>query len=345
MKIIIASTIVPFINGGGVFIVDWLEKKLKEYGHQVDVVKIPFVHDYHTVLKQMLGIRMYHLEDECDRLIAIRTPAYLLKHPDKYLWFIHHYREMYDLWGTEYEQFPRNNEILAIREYVKRADDLAFREAKRIYTNSQVISNRLKRYNNITAQPVYPPVLRPEQFHCEQYGDYIYYTSRICGHKRQWLAIEAMKYVKSGVKLLISGKIESPQEEQRIQAIIRENNLEQKVTVVDRWISEQEKADYFANCLAAIYIPFDEDSYGYPSLEAHHSQKAVISCTDSGGTDELIVNGKNGFLVEPDAKKLAEVFDRLYEDKKLAEKMGQNGLQRIQELDITWDNVIRRFTS
>lgn len=345
MKIIIASTIVPFISGGGTFIVDWLEQKLNEYGHQADVVKIPFIHDYHTVMSQMLALRMYHLEDVCDRLIAIRTPSYLLKHPDKYLWFIHHYREMYDLWGTEYEQFPRNEETLAIREYVKRADDLAFKESRKIYTNSQVVSDRLKLYNNIVAQPVYPPVLKPEQFYCQEYGDYIYYTSRICGHKRQWLAVEAMKYVKSDVKLVISGKTESPLEAKRINSIIAENHLEKKVTIVDSWISEEQKAKYFANCLAAIYIPFDEDSYGYPSLEAHHSQKAVISCTDSGGTDELIVNGENGFLVNPDPKKLAEIFDRLYEDKKLAEKMGVNGLKRIQDLDITWDNVIRRFAS
>ena len=154
MKIVIASTIAPFINGGSIFIVDWLEQKLNEYGYQTDVIKIPFTHDYRTVMSQMLGLRLFHLEDTCDRLIAIRTPSYLLKHPDKYLWFIHHYREMYDLWGTEYEQFPRNNEVMAIREYVKRADDQAFHEAKRIYTNSKVISQRLLKYNQIEAKPV-----------------------------------------------------------------------------------------------------------------------------------------------------------------------------------------------
>ena len=153
-----------------------------------------------------------------------------------------------------------------------------------------------------------------------------------------------MKYVKTPVRLIISGKIENLQEKERIHSIIRENDLEHKVEVVDRWISENEKADYYAKCLAAIYIPYDEDSYGYPSLEAHHSRKAVISCTDSGGTDELILDGENGFLVEPDPEKLAAIFDQLYEDKKLAEKMGQRALKRIEELDITWDNVIRRFT-
>lgn len=344
MKIIIASTIVPFVDGGGVFIVDWLEEKLREYGHQVQSIKIPFVHDYRTVMSQMVGLRMYHLEDECERLISIRTPSYLLKHSNKYMWFIHHYREMYDLWGTEYDVSPKENNTLAIREYVKRADDLAFREAKKIYTNSQIVSRRLLKYNNISAMPVYPPILCPEQFYCNNYGDFIYYSSRICGHKRQLMAIEAMRFVKTGVKLIISGKFETNIIEDMIKNTIKRNELENKVKVVDRWISEHEKAEYYANCLAAIYIPYDEDSYGYPSLEAHHSHKAVISCKDSGGTSELIKNGYNGYIINSDPKKLAEVFDELYENRKLAETMGNNGFNRINELEITWDNVIRRFT-
>jgi hypothetical protein len=47
MKIVIASTIDPFVMGGALFIVDWLELKLREYGVPVDVVKIPFYPEYH----------------------------------------------------------------------------------------------------------------------------------------------------------------------------------------------------------------------------------------------------------------------------------------------------------
>lgn len=344
MKIIIASTIVPFINGGGTFIVDWLEQKLNEYGHQAQAIRIPHSSNYNELLSQNLGLRMFQLEDACERLIAIRMPAYLIKHPDKYLWFIHHYRQFYDLWKTEYNSFPMNERTLAIREYMKRADDMAFREAKKIYTNSQVISNRLTKYSNMPSEVVYPPLLNDSQFFCNSYGDYIYYSSRICHHKRQWLAVEAMKYTKTPVRLVITGKTESNNDRNKIESIIKSNHLESKVTIVDAWITEEEKVKYLSNCLAAVYIPYDEDSYGYPSLEAHHSNKAVISCTDSGGTDELIIDGYNGYLTESSPEALAEVFDRLYENRRLAEKMGNNGKQRINELNISWDYVIRRFT-
>lgn len=344
MKIVIASTIVPFIEGGGTFIVDWLEEKLKEYGHQVAVVKIPFSSHYKMMLSQIMALRLYHLEDTCDRLICIRMPSYLLKHSDKYLWFIHHYREVYDLWNTSFDGIPKNNESLAIREYIKRADEVAFLESKKIYTNSSIVSKRLRQYNEVDSVPLYPPIFHPEQFFCDGYGDYIYYTSRICRPKRQLLAVQAMRYTKTNVKLVITGKSEQESYFNEIINYIKQYHLEKKILIRNEWITEQEKVVYFSKCLAALYIPFDEDSYGYPSLEAHHSQKAVISCKDSGGTDELIETGKNGFLINATPQELAEKFDYLYENKFQAEKMGKRGMERILELGITWGNVVGRFT-
>ena len=126
--------------------------------------------------------------------------------------------------------------------------------------------------------------------------------------------------------------------------MIKEYGLEKKVTIVDKWISEEEKAQYYSRCLAGIYIPYDEDSYGYPSLEAASSSKAVISCLDSGGTRELIKDGYNGYMLKPIPQELAQKFDELYLNRELAEKMGNNSKSRLDELNISWDNVIRRFT-
>lgn len=344
MNIVIASTIVPFIEGGGTFIVDWLELKLKEYGHKVDVVKIPFSSNYKNYLSQAMALRLYHLEDNCDRLICIRMPSYLLKHPNKYLWFIHHYREVYDLWGTKYQPYPNSDEGDALREYIMRSDDQAFKEAKKIYTNSKIISKRLWDFNKVSSEVVYPPLLEPEKFHNQEYGDYIYYTSRICGPKRQELAVEAMKYTKTPVKLLLTGKSENQSVKNNIMAIIEKNNLQGKAIIEDRWITESEKINYFSKSLASLYIPYDEDSYGYPSLEAYQSKKSVITCTDSGGTDELIINDYNGYMVNPTPQALAEKFDELYINKEKARMLGENGYEHLKTLKINWDNVIGRFT-
>jgi glycosyltransferase involved in cell wall biosynthesis len=271
-------------------------------------------------------------------------PSYLLQHPDKFLWFIHHYREVYDLWGTEYQPVPNTEEGYGLRELNMRSDELGFKEAKKIFTNSWIISTRLKEFNGIESEVIYPPLFNTSQFHCGGYGDYIYYSSRICRPKRQMLAVEAMRHTKTCVKLVISGRFEQQSLKNEMHSIIKKYNLQNKVIIDDRWISEKEKADYFADCLCGLYIPFDEDSYGYTSLEAHHSQKGIITCTDSGGTDELIIDGFNGSIIPPEPTALAQQFDKLYSDRKLAEEFGKNGLERISQLKINWDNVVGRFT-
>lgn len=119
--------------------------------------------------------------------------------------------------------------------------------------------------------------------------------------------------------------------------------LKHRVSIVPRWVSDEEKVELFANCTAAIYFPFDEDSYGYPSLEAHAARKAVLTTVDAGGTNELIVNGKNGFITPPDPELVAGAMDALYSDKQMAQRMGEAGEERIRELGINWDNVITRL--
>ena len=41
MRIVLASTFVPFINGGARFSVEWLEEKLREHGHEVERFYLP----------------------------------------------------------------------------------------------------------------------------------------------------------------------------------------------------------------------------------------------------------------------------------------------------------------
>jgi glycosyltransferase involved in cell wall biosynthesis len=343
MKILIASTIVPFIEGGGLFIGDWLEEILRQYGYRTEFLKIPFHSYYPVMLEQMLALRLWDLSESADLLITIRTPSYLLEHPNKVLWFIHHHRGAYDLWGTPYQDIPHTPKGLSIRQAIINADNNAFKQARKIYTNSQIISDRLFKYNGFPSEVLYPPLMKPEQYYCEDYQDFIFYPSRITSHKRQDLAIKAMQYTQTPVKLVVAGKPESPEYLQQMKTLIKENYLEKKVTLLDDWITQEQKIDFFAHALGALYIPFEEDSYGYVSLEAHHAQKAVITCQDSGGTLELIDDGINGFITEPTPQSLAEAMDKLYLDKSLAQKMGKSGQEKLITLNINWDNVVQRL--
>src|SRR5947209_7136005 len=110
MRVIVASSFVPFVEGGATYIVKSLSDQLQARGHNVETLWLPFDDTPDTILAQLLSYRLLDLSAQADRLIAIRTPSHMLRHPRKVIWFIHHYRGAYDLWGTRYQSIPQTPE-------------------------------------------------------------------------------------------------------------------------------------------------------------------------------------------------------------------------------------------
>jgi glycosyltransferase involved in cell wall biosynthesis len=309
------------------------------------LVRIPFRwYPTEHVIEHMLACRLMCLKG-VDRVIALKFPAYYLPHENKVLWLLHQFRQAYDLWGTRYQDIPDTLEGLKIRETIIQSDNEYLPEAKRIYTNSHVTSNRLKTFNGLDSEVLYPPLGSSEHFHCSGYGDFIFYPSRVTDGKRQALVVEALRHCRTKVRLVIGGQPELPSDREKIERAIHEGNLEGRVTFLPQFLSEAEKAQYFAEALGCAYIPFDEDSYGYVTLEAYHSRKPVITCSDSGGTSILVKHGETGLVAEPSPESLGEAMDRLYAGKKEARKMGEAGYALMQSLGINWDTVVQRLTS
>jgi glycosyltransferase involved in cell wall biosynthesis len=219
------------------------------------------------------------------------------------------------------------------------------REAKKLFTNSKRVSKRLKDFNNLDSEVLYPALLNPDRFYCKDYGEYVFYPSRITSPKRQYLAIESMKYTRSAAKLIIAGSPDSREQLELLLPIIEKNEVKHKVKLIGNWIPEDEKIKLYANSLGCMYIPYDEDSYGYVTLEASSSAKAIITCTDSGGTDELVENGVNGFIVPPEPAAIAEAIDKLFLDRTLARRMGQAAREGLKLKNISWDNIVEKLAA
>ncbi len=345
MKISIVNNMAPFIYGGAEFLADSLKDKLLEYGHEVEIIRFPFSWTpLENIIDSMMAVRLCKIENT-DSVIALKFPAYYVNHPNKKLWLLHQFRQAYDLSSTEFDLFTSSEKDQSIKNSIIAADNKYLREQTgKIFTNSQIVSDRLMRYNKIPSEILFPPLMDADLFSFGDYEDYIFYPSRVNQTKRQYMAVEAMRYVKSGVRLVIAGKGDAKSDEDLIFSLIEKYDLQSKVTYLNRFISQQEKADLFKNCLGGIYIPYDEDSYGYVTLEAIHSGKAIISCTDAGGTYVVVKDKHTGFMTEPTPMALAEAMDKLYQNKQMAKEMGHNGLALLNELGINWDTVIRRLT-
>ena len=348
MKIVIATTYVPFIKGGGTMIIDSLQEQLVKRGFETDIAWFPLLSLWRELPKQTLAMRLLDLTESSgnliDRVITVRYPSYAVKHPNKVAWFIHHHRGAYDLFGTEFQDLPDTDEGHKVRSMMLKYDTHYLKEHRYIYTNSKIVARRLKQFNDIDADAVvYPPLPNAKQFYKGDYGDYFLYTSRISTIKRQILAVEAMRHVKSNFRLVLAGKGDTQEQEDMLRAQIERYGLKNRITITG-WVSEEEKIRLTANAYGCLYIPFDEDSYGYPTLEAFQSNKPVITCTDSGGTDEIIENGVNGLICNPKPEAIAAAMEALWQDRKRINEYGENAFASLKQHNIDWDNVIEKMT-
>lgn len=348
MNIVIASTTVPFIKGGGTKIVDDLQQVLSRLGHRVDAVKIPMHWDWRELPEQYAAMRLFDLtrcgSRKTDLLIPIRYPSYALPHPNKVPWFIHHHRGAYDLYGTEFQDLPDNDEGRRCRKLLIDSDTAFLRESKRIFTNSRIVARRLKQFNDIDADGVlYPPLANPEPFQPGEFGDYIFYASRVTLIKRQALAIRAMRHVRSNFKLVIAGGPDAGYGPV-LERLIDEYQVRDKVKLLG-WISEEQKARWMADCFGALYLAFNEDSYGYVTLEAFHCHKPVITFSDSGGPLEVIEDGFNGLVSEPTEVSLAAAMEKLSRNRRAARELGHNAFATIRRHNIDWNHVVERLVA
>jgi glycosyltransferase involved in cell wall biosynthesis len=291
----------------------------------------------------MLACRLLRLDTgEPDLVIALKFPAYLAPCANKKVWLLHQFRQVYELWGTDLSGIPDAPEGRGLRDLIVHADNAHLRQAKEVFTISHNVAGRLKRFNGIQADAVlYPPLDRPDLFRAGDSDDYFFYPSRLNRAKRQQVAVEAMRHVRSPFRLILAGKPDEEEYGRELKQLIERWGLQERVTMLG-WLEEEEKAHWMANACAAVFLPYDED-YGYVTVEAFHCHKPVITFTDSGGTNELVADGVNGLIVEPTPERLAEAMETLWADRRRTREMGQAAFEALAHHGIAWDHVLDRL--
>ena len=344
MRILIATTHVPFIRGGAEVHAEGLCTALKRAGHEAEIVAIPFKwYPPEKVLDHMLACRLLDLTEvmgtRVDLLIGLRFPAYLIPHPRKVLWILHQFRTAYDLWNHQLGDLNYQPDGMKVRDAIREADRRLIPEARLVFANSANVSARLHNYCGISATPLYHPPPGSEKFYTASPADYLFFPSRLCLPKRQGLVLEALAHTKSPVMLKFAGAADQPGHQNELIALARRLQVHRRVSWLGQ-VTEEEKHELYARALAVVYPPLDED-YGYVTLEAMLAAKPVITCNDSGGPLEFVRSDQTGLITEPNPPALAEAFDRVWDNREFARKLGQSAKELYQQMDITWEGVIR----
>jgi glycosyltransferase involved in cell wall biosynthesis len=339
-RILVVTSGALFVRGGHLVIAEETCAALRRAGHLAEVLITP-QNRFGRQLSAYLATWLTDVGETADgkpvdRVISFRFPSYAVRHPQHVCWLNHRMREYYDLWGRFTRGLGRRGRLKeAVRRRLFQTLDrrLLTRNVTRLVAQSRTIQQRLRRFGGIASELLYPPP--PERpYRTEGYGDYVFAVSRLHPLKRMGLLVEAAALMKEpGLGVKIAGEGEQRDE---LRRRIRELGLEGRVELLGP-VSEAELVQHYARCRAVYFAPHDED-YGFVTLEAFRSAKAVLTAPDSGGPAELVRHGDNGWVAEATPAAMAAALDALAADRAQAERLGRQALAE-SKLH-TWEQAV-----
>ena len=347
MRVAVLHPQTAFVRGGAETHAEGLVGALRAAGHDADLVQIAGKwYPASQLAHQMAVWRSFDITEsnglKVDAVVGLKFPAYLVEHERKIVWLMHQHRTAYELWDHPvYADLSRQEDGPAVRDMVWNADRLALNEAKRVFTNSKNVKERLWTSLRIPAEVLYHP--SPVMEHLMDQpsgplGEYVLFPSRMESLKRQSLVVDAMQHVKTAVGLVLVGK--GP-DEQALRHQVDRLGLQQRVRFeID--VTDERLFQLYGAALAVYYGPFDED-YGYVTLEGFAADRPVVTLADSGGPLEFVVDGETGLVAAPDPRAIADAFDRLHADRDLASRLGVAGNALVRSEVPRWPDVVARL--
>ena len=333
-NVLVCTAQVPFASGGAERHAAGLVRELKARGHRVDLVQLPFKwYPREEILLSAAAWRLIDVSEadgtKVDLVVPMKFPSYMVRHPNKVVWLIHQFRQAYDRFGTDQSDFDAGPEDTRWRELIAEADATGLGEARKVYTNAKNTADRLMRFNGISAEALYHPPPLAGRYRDDGFGRYGLVVGRLDPWKRMDLAIEGA--AAGRFPLVVAG---SGPDEARLRKVAARCGADVDFRGA---VSDEELLALYAGCGAVLFTPADED-YGYIALEAFLSRKPVVTCTDSGGPLEFVVDGATGRVTAPDGAAVGAAAAELLAAPVEARRMGEAGFEAARVL--TWDAVV-----
>ena len=371
---IVAPSHVPFALGGAERLWTNLCHAINSSSNfQADIIKLPAPeNDFWSIVDSYR--QFYYLDlSHFDLVISGKNPTWMVNHPNHVIYMLHPLRGLYDtysLFHLPYEVISNNPKIAKIafacdkgvnteelflllddlrkddlsldseqfrlpspflRKIVHRFDSNAMQGVKKITAISKTVASRFEYFHGVPdVEVIYPPSdlicnSRPAE-------RYFFAYSRLDSAKRVDLIIKAFRKLEVDYELRIAGVGDQ-------LAYLQElSKGDKRIKFLGR-LSEEQLSQQLASAYAVPFIPYQED-YGLVAIEALGAGKPLITCTDSGGPTEFVLNGQNGFIAEPNTESLADAMNSciLFDNYSTLSKCATESVS-----NINWSNVIHRL--
>jgi len=329
-------------EGGHMVIARELTRALRESGHDASILVTPqnrFGRQASAYLATWLTDVASSEGKPIDQVISLRYPSYAVRHPRHVCWLNHTMREYYDLWPEFSATLSAQGLIKERirRGFIRAADRyLLTRNVTKLFVQSRTIQQRLAMWPSVTSTVLYPPAPR-RGYRFDGYAGPFLFVSRLDRLKRADLVVRALADAEAmGLSLTIAG---DGDERAALERLASDLGVADRVTFAGR-VPEARLLDLLAACRAVVFPPYQED-YGFVTVEAFASRKAVVTCHDSGGPAELVQAGVNGFICDATPRAIARALRTLHDDPGLAERLGAAALQ--SGARFTWTETVRNL--
>lgn len=136
-------------------------------------------------------------------------------------------------------------------------------------------------------------------------------------------------------KLIVAGEFYDDQTE--YEAIIKNLNLEEKVILVPRFISDSEIASFFSAADVIVQTYRTATQSGITPMALHFEKPVIV--TRVGGMEEFVEEGETGLFAEPDSESIAQTINQFFEmdDQNWVESI------RSKKKEYSWDAFVDRL--
>jgi glycosyltransferase involved in cell wall biosynthesis len=277
-------------------------------------------------------LRFYDLDlSAYDCVISTKAPSYAARHRIHICYLVHTMRVFYDMFEQEFRR--PSKQLLAHRSLIHQLDTAALSDQRirHRFAVGEQVRLRLLDFNGLNSEVLRHPTTL-SNFKRGKF-EYILLPGRLHRWKRVDLVINAMRYVRTDIKLVISG---TGEQELALRQAARGDD---RIIFAGR-VSDDRLIELYADALAVAFVPVRED-LGLVTLEAFRSSKPVITCRDSGEPARLVRDAESGFVCAPDPQEIAARINELRDDPNRARRMGEAGAAFATT--IRWDAVAERL--
>lgn len=169
--------------------------------------------------------------------------------------------------------------------------------------------------------------------------NFILSVGRIEKRKRHDLLIESLGHMpeKNRPQAVVVASRDSSARRLELEALAREHGVH---LIIKLGISDGELVQLYNEATCVFYGAMREP-FGLVALEAMACGTPIIAVRE-GGLQESVVDGKTGFLVNPEPEDCADAIRKIFADQNLQGKFSEAGIKHVAS-SWTWDHAATRF--